>query len=101
MGFVFCILYHSGVYKVNNIDREDDPCPIWAGFSIHCGIPEGMDQTTLRFPMSSVRESKVENHLFPVQNVRPVFMTAAQIRNCRSLTAAAASFDAIPEHFRT
>lgn len=51
--------------------------------------------------MSSVRKSKVENHLFPVQNVRPVFMTAAQIRNFRPLTAAAGSFDAIPEHFCT
>lgn len=31
----------------------------------------------------------------------PVFMTAAQIRNFRALTAAAVSFDAIPEPFRT
>lgn len=31
----------------------------------------------------------------------PVFMTAAQIRNFRALTAAAVSFDAIPERFRT
>lgn len=64
-------------------------------------IPDRMDQTTLCLPMSSVREGRVENHLSPVQNVRPVFMTAVRIRNFRHLTAAAASFDAITEHFRT
>lgn len=64
-------------------------------------IPDRMDQTILCLLMSSVREGRVENHLSPVQNVRPVFMTAVRIRNFRRLTAAAASFDAITEHFRT
>lgn len=75
--------------------------PSERGFPFTVGFLTEQIRPLLLFPMSSVRKSKAENHLFPVQNVRPVFMTAAQIRNFRPLTTAAGSFDAIPEHFCT
>lgn len=61
--------------------------------SVHSGIPDKTDQDAVRFLVSRVKRSRVENHLPPrSQTVHRVFMSAIHIRNLRSATEAAVSF---------